>query len=223
MLNEPASFDVRMLFIGNSYTSRNGLPTLVAAIAAASGEPRRIRVKSIVAGGASLRRHWNAGTAQKVLEAEPWDYVVLQEQSTLPIKNRSRYHENVRLFDAEIGSHGAKTVLYLTWPRQNAPQSQETIVNAVEAIAQEIGAAVVPVGRAWQIAMRQAPGLELYVADGSHPSVAGSYLAACVFCVRLFGDPVSGWSVSDSLNLDRKIAALLHESAWRSCVSIACA
>src|SRR5207253_4614148 len=119
--------------------------------------------------------------------------------------------------------HGAKTVLYLTWPRQNAPQSQETIVNAVEAIAQEIGAAVVPVGRAWQIAMRQAPGLELYVADGSHPSVAGSYLAACVFCVRLFGDPVSGRSVSDSLNLHRKIAALLHENAWRSCLSIACA
>ena len=96
----------RILFIGNSYTSRNQLPGLLAKLAAADAHPRRVEVDAIVAGGASLRRHWNAGVAQNALAKSPWDYVVLQEQSTLPLKNPARYHENIRLFDAEIARHG---------------------------------------------------------------------------------------------------------------------
>ncbi len=39
---------------------------------------------------------------------------MLQEQSTLPVKNAGRMHENVRLFDEAITAAGAKTVLYMT-------------------------------------------------------------------------------------------------------------
>src|SRR5262249_31161265 len=144
----------RILFIGNSYTSRNQLPQLLAALAAAADDPVTVEVDMIVAGGASLRGHWNAGAAQRAL-AEPWDYVVLQEQSTLPVKNAIRYHENVRLFAAEIAQGGAQTVLYLVWARQQAPQTQEQLTRAAETIAAEVGARVVPVGPVWQAALRQ--------------------------------------------------------------------
>ncbi len=49
---------VRMLFIGNSFTTKNDLPTLLSAIAKA-GKGITIESKIISAGGASLRRHWN--------------------------------------------------------------------------------------------------------------------------------------------------------------------
>ena len=38
-----------------------------------------------------------------------YDYVVLQEQSTLPIKNATRMHENVELFDQLVKKGGSKT------------------------------------------------------------------------------------------------------------------
>jgi hypothetical protein len=44
----------------------------------------------ISAGGASLRKHLNAGEALKAIQAGQYDCVVLQEQSTLPIKNAKR-------------------------------------------------------------------------------------------------------------------------------------
>lgn len=204
----------RILFIGNSYTSRNQLPRLLVDLAAAAEHAARVETDVIVAGGASLRRHWNAGTAQKALAASAWDYVVLQEQSTLPLKNPIRYHENVRLFAAEIAKHGARTVLYLTWSRQQAPQMQAAITRAVEDIAAEVGARVVPVGPVWHAATREHPDLILYADDGSHPTPAGSYLAACVFLVSLFDQPPLGWSVSDGLKIDRTVAASLHASAW---------
>jgi hypothetical protein len=210
----------RILFIGNSYTSRNQLPRLVADIAAGAEHPSDVQFDAIVAGGASLRRHWNAGVAQKALAATPWHFVVLQEQSTLPLKNAKRYHENVRLFDAEITKRGAKTVLYLTWSRQQSPTSQTDITRAVEEIGAEINARVVPVGPAWHAAMREIAGLNLYVDDGSHPTAAGSYLAACVFFVRLFDESPRDESVFRSLQLDPAVAAGLQKIAWKLRASV---
>ena len=210
MPTNPESPDSRVLFIGNSYTSRNQLPRLLADLAATAEHPRRVEVDAIVAGGASLKRHWNAGFAQQALASLSWNYVVLQEQSTLPLKNPARYHDNVRLFAPEIARRGAKTVLYLTWARQQVPDTQVRITRAVEEIAAEFDALVVPVGPAWQAAMAEDSDLALYTDDGSHPTALGSYLAACVFHVCLFGEAPTGFSVSDGLRLERSVAARLQ-------------
>src|SRR5437588_10006169 len=139
---------LKVLFIGNSFTARNDLPGLITRMAATRG--KKIEHRLISAGGASLRRHWNAGEALKAIEEGKYDYVVLQEQSTLPIKNAKRMHESVRLFDQAIKAAGAKTVLYMTWSRQHAPESQKPIIDAYTGIGRELDATVVPVGVAWQ-------------------------------------------------------------------------
>jgi hypothetical protein len=210
MATTPDTTPSRILFIGNSYTSRNQLPRLLADLAAAAAHPRRVEFELIFAGGASLKRHWNAGIARERLAKQSWNYVVLQEQSTLPVKNPARYHENVRLFAPEIAGSGAKMALYLTWSRQQAPDTQDRITGAVEEIAAEVDALVVPVGPAWQTVMARHSDVLLYTDDGSHPTAAGSYLAACVFLTSLFGEAARGFSVSDALRLDRVVAATLH-------------
>jgi hypothetical protein len=87
---------LNVLFIGNSFTARNDVPGLIAKQAAAKGKELRHRL--ISAGGASLRAHWNAGEALKAIQTGGYDDVVLQEQSTLPVKNARRMHESVGLF-----------------------------------------------------------------------------------------------------------------------------
>jgi hypothetical protein len=178
----------RVLFIGNSFTARNNLPALIATIAEQSGH--QIDHQLISAGGASLRRHWNAGEARGAIQAGQLDVVVLQEQSTLPIKNRPRMHENVRLFDPIIRESGARTALYMTWAREHAPQTQQTLTEAYTSIAEEVGAILVPVGVAWKRCLREQECPPLFDTDGSHPSMAGSYLAACVFAAALCGGDV---------------------------------
>jgi hypothetical protein len=205
---------VRILFIGNSFTLRNQLPRLLRQLAAAVARPIDIEYQMVMAGGASLRRHWNAGLAQKVMAESAFDFVVLQEQSTLPLKNAARYHENVRLFVPLIAQHGARAVLYLTWSRRDVPDRQDELTRAVRQIAAETHALVVPVGVVWQAALAEHPALALYDADGSHPTATGSYLAACVFLVSLFGQRPTGFSVSDALKIDRPSAQTLHALAW---------
>ena len=99
---------LRALFIGNSFTARNDLPALVAGLATAAGVTMEHRL--ISAGGASLRMHWNKGEALKAIREGGYDYAVLQEQSTLPIKNPVRCTRTA-LFDAAIRAAGSKTAL----------------------------------------------------------------------------------------------------------------
>jgi hypothetical protein len=96
-------------------------------------------------------------------------------------------HENVRLFDKCIQAAGSRTALYMTWARQHEPQNQRKIARAYTEIADELGATLLPVGLAWQACLRRDGAPVLYDRDGSHPTLAGSHLAACVIFLVLYG------------------------------------
>jgi hypothetical protein len=201
-----------MLFIGNSFTQRNNLPGLLADFAAA--RQLRLEHELISAGGASLRTHWNAGKAARTIEKGRFDYVVLQEQSTLPVKNAARMAENVRLFDEVIRQARSRTVLYMTWARQHAPETQRAITNAYQTLGEELGAIVVPVGVVWEKLLSQSDDPVLYDRDQSHPTLAGSYLAACTFLACLFRASPVGVKPGPP-GLDAQDAATLQRAAWQ--------
>jgi hypothetical protein len=206
---------MRILFIGNSFTSRNNLPALIAALAAERGIT--IDHKLISAGGASLRQHLNAGEALTELATGNYDTVVLQEQSTLPLKNPTRMHENIRDFHTAISAVGARTALYMTWSRKNQPQ--DAFTTAYATIATELGATLVPAGLIWQDFQAAHPTPSLHAPDNSHPALPGTYLTACTFLITLLHEdptdidlPVKG--------LPPETAALLRRSAWEICESL---
>jgi hypothetical protein len=201
----PTSLNI--LFIGNSFTERNNVPALIANLASGCG--KQFNHQLISAGGASLRMHWNKGEAQQIIQQNKFDYVVLQEQSTLPFKNAKRMRENIRLFDEVIKNSGAKTALYLTWARQNTPEIQGAITEAYTTIGEEIGATIIPVGIAWENFLREHKTPILHDKDLSHPTLAGSYLAACVFYSVLFGENPVGEEVKGIAEI-----SLLQKTAW---------
>jgi hypothetical protein len=212
MAKTKRSRSINLLFLGNSFTQRNNLPLLLAELAAA----RSLTVKHelISVGGASLRTHWNAGRAAKEIATGGYDYVVLQEQSTLPVKNANRMAENVRLLDEAIKRAGSKTVLYMTWARQHAPETQQAIADAYNTIGEELGAIVVPVGLAWQKFLAKHDKPVLYDRDQSHPTLAGSYLAACVFLAALLKANPLGIE-SGPAGLDGEDRMALQRAAWQ--------
>jgi hypothetical protein len=183
---------LRVLFIGNSFTFVNDLPRLTERLAASANESKLLEARAITVGGASLKSHWDDGEALAAIKRGKWDYVVLQEQSALPINNPNMMRTYARLFDAEIRKAGAKTVFYLTWAREDHPETQAAITQAYTSIAGELGALLAPVGIAWQRALREKGGLRLHHEDKLHASPAGTYLAACVFYAVLYGKSPEG-------------------------------
>lgn len=185
---------IRVLFIGNSYTYVNDLPWLTQHLAESAKETRMLETEMVLVGGATLKSHWKRGKALRLLRAKRWDYVVLQEQSTLPITNPKEMYKYASLFDAEIKRVNSQTVFYLTWAKQNQPETQQVLTDSYMTIAKELKAKVAPVGIAWQKVQEANPKLNLYSLDQSHPSPIGSYVAACVFYTTILQNSPVGLS-----------------------------
>lgn len=190
-----ASGCTRVLFIGNSYTFVNDLPATFADLAHSGGH--RVESGMLAEGGATLGDHVASAATAAKLQSAKWDVVVLQEQSQIPsvdlLRQSQMYPAARRLVDT-IYRQGARPMFFLTWahrdgwPENGLPDyasMQSAIDDGYLAIASEEQATVAPVGVAWSSLMSQAHP-SLWQDDGSHPTIAGTYLAACVFYATVF-------------------------------------
>ena len=204
---------VRVLFIGNSYTLYNGtLPKVLNDMAAEAGVA--LEARGSLRSGKSLAWHYNEGKARAAIARGGWDYVVLQDHSRQTIDHPDQFEQYVKRFDQEIRKIGARTVLFMTWARQHQPDKQTIITRAYEQSAATAGALIAPVGLAWQRVLRVRPDLPLYFDDQSHPTPAGTYLAACVFYRMLLNQPPPERVPAIRNHRTGKTEPLPAETAW---------
>lgn len=213
---------MKILFIGNSYTYYNQMPeTLFAPIVQAAGH--EAEVISITEGGRYL--DWPGATAERIdaaLAENAYDYVVIQEQSTCPAEDPERFWEAARALTEKIYMNGAKPVFYCTWGRRDTSPTleekgwtHESMTALLEAsytkIAEETGALIARVGAAFTDVYRNHPEIELYDPDSTHPSAAGSFLAALVIYAAVYDeDPMQA---AFSKGFSKEEAAVLKEAA----------
>lgn len=190
----------KALFIGNSYTAYNNLPKLVSDVALSAGDT--LIYDSNTPGGYQLKDHRVDPTSQNKIANSGWDYVVLQGQSRESITRTSDFNNGAFALNSTIKqTNPCATVLtYMTWGRKNGDPNNcnqfpvmctyegmdTTIRNHYLNISSNINSEVSPVSIVWSYLRKNNPGIELYTSDESHPSVAGSYAAACCFYASIF-------------------------------------
>lgn len=212
---------VRVLFIGNSYTSVNELPRTFAALASAGGHP--VETGMLTDGGWRLADHAAAPRTGEALRAKPWEYVVLQEQSVIPSIASLRatvMYPAARRLAGQIRAVGATPIFFATWAhRQGWPEQgmrgfrpmQDQLTQGYTRLARELDTPLAPVGEAWRLALAEHPELSLWQDDGSHPSEQGTYLAGCVMYAAIFRQSPEGLSYTAQLPAD--IARALQDVA----------
>ena len=197
-----------ILFIGNSMTYYHDMPTAIfEKMAASAGFD--VTVRSVTAGGRFLWEHLSlddepARAAKAALAADKagvYDFVVLQEGMPDLYTRTESFYGAVRTLAGRIRDLGAKPALYarmgnkrgnpeLDDPACTYEHVYRTIVEAHETISQELD---IPVAWAVRAAYEMNEGplpFDLYDPDRSHPSYAGSYVAAlCVFTALFGADP----------------------------------
>jgi hypothetical protein len=176
---------LRVLFVGNSLTYYNHLPSIIEALADASGQ-KRFQFRMIAFPNFSLEDHWQQGEALRSIRQGGWDAVVLQQGPSASSEGREVLLEYARRFSEEIHRVGAKPALYMVWPATARSQDFDGVAESYRRAATISKGLLFPVGEAWRAALRRDPKLELYSPDGLHPTAAGSYLAALVIYQQLY-------------------------------------
>lgn len=188
-----------VLFLGNSYTYVNNLPQMIADVALSTSDT--IVFDSNTPGGYTLQLHSTNTTSISKINAGGWDYIVLQEQSQLPSFPISQVETDVfpyaHYLDSVINFYNpcVETAFYMTWGRKNGDASNcsfwppvctydgmDSLLNLRYRMMADSNSAILsPVGAVWNYIRKNNPNIELYSADESHPSQAGTYAAACCF------------------------------------------
>lgn len=217
----------KVLFIGNSYTFYNTLPALVNDIAQSHGDT--VIHSSSTFGGAQLVQHATRATTLNLIRQGGWDFVVIQEQSQKPSFPDAQVATDVYPYAAQLNDSilyynpCAETVFFMTWGRKNGDQQNcaslpalctfdgmnARLRRAYLQMSLDNEAIAAPVGAVWKSMRDTFSWVELYAGDGSHPSYAGSYLAASTFYATLFRKPLTGTTYSG--NLADSTAAQIHQ------------
>ena len=181
---------LNILFVGNSYTYYNEMPTQ-SFVREAESAGYRVTVTAVTKGGAYLSQFADPAHEQGVIlrqriEGQHYDFAVLQDQSLDPIVDEDRFFAGVRGVQSLIDAD--RFVLYATWGRNEGceklaelgltrAEMTEGLSQAYRRAAELYGMQVAEVGRAFlEYPERDA----LYAEDRSHPSALGSAIAARV-------------------------------------------
>ncbi len=207
----------KVMFLGNSYTAYNNLPAIVSSVASANGDS--ITYQAITPGGQYLQAHAADPQVQAAFQQGDWDFIVVQEQSQVPV---IPYFRETLMYPGADSLKalrdqycpGAAMFYYMTWGRQNGGQQcnggccshtftgfydyQDTLTWAYYQTAVQTACGIAPVGEIWREVMLQhqppLPPLNLFSTDGSHPSLDGSYIAGLTIYSTLFNKLVSNIS-----------------------------
>jgi hypothetical protein len=217
---------MKVLFVGNSFTYFNDMPQMVSQLAKSNHEKPFLAFQE-TPGGFTFKQHVSKGNVAGLLQSTKWDYVVLQEQSQfLSFEQGQRFqdvHVPARQLNTLIYNNGAKPIVFMTWGYREGDLMNKTsdsyldMQNRLDTgsadLAKDLSAAIAPVGIAWQQSMAQKPTLNLWDADGKHPNVKGSYLAACVFYGLFYakspvGNPFKGTLDAVEADFLQSIAAI---------------
>ena len=194
----------KVLFVGNSLTYYNDMPTLFEGIANSKGY--RVEVDSYTIGGTGLAEMRSSSELIGIIRSQSWDKVVLQpgtgESSGGSISTDStaavcrRIIEMVRAINPT-----AKVCIYEisngVTPGEGAGDydyylyTQQRILDTVTQIARLAEVPLAPAGECFREHYSTHRDLLLHSTfNDIHPNLAGSYLVACAIYETLYETPV---------------------------------
>jgi hypothetical protein len=197
-----------VLFIGNSYTHMNNLYKIYQNLANSKG--KNVTADTLAVSGSSLQGHTLRANTYKKMKAKNWDYVFIQGYSRELSRDSATIEQQTvpyakQLIDSiKTYNPCARIYYYMTWgyadgfkdsiPDDTYLAMQERIQRGYLQLSESTGGyPIAPVGMVWKNVREAYPELNLYAPDNAHPSIFGSYVAACTFYTAIYKEsPVEG-------------------------------
>jgi len=223
------------IFIGNSFFYyNNGMPGHVALLEKAADPDHKqdYRTTMVTIGGSGFDWHDvesyfrpNAIGAYSFDDKNNvvfnkldrlFDVAIMMDCSQCPIhpKLKPVFTEFAKKDSDIVRAHGARPVFFMSWAYADKPEMTAQVAEAYTVAGNQNNALVIPAGLAFARAIGKQPELNLYAADKRHPSLAGTYLAACTVFAALTGrSPVGN---SYLAGIDEPTARFLQTVAWET-------
>src|SRR6185437_13372808 len=223
-----------VLWVGNSFFYyNNGINSYMSGLAQAAGDGLAARHTMFTVSGGGidwqdidtyLRPGSHVGGYSFIpgnqvrfnKDGRQYDTVVIMDCSQCPIHPQLKgiFHEYAKKSAETARKYGVRPVLFMSWAYKDKPEMTAQLSDAYTSEANADDFLVIPAGHAFARARAKRPDLELYQKDLRHPTVAGTYLAACTSYAALTGRSPVGNGFDGGLGPD--LARFLQETAWEA-------
>lgn len=216
----------RVLFIGDSTTSRNDIPGKFQRLAELGGH--EVIVDSSTKDYTSLAVHTRLPQTTRKFENKQWDIVILQENEAVLLnpEDRQKYSiPTIETYVDQVEKMGGVILLYSSIGFQDGlvdfeefaylddyESTQDAVDKAYLEIGNEFDLPIAPVGAVWRQVYDTQPAFDLWQLDGLHVSPEGAYLAACVFYAAIFNQSPLDLPISDEFEIDPAAIELIHQT-----------
>lgn len=184
--NSIAQKQTSILFIGNSLTYTNDLPQLVKEIAKEKGHD--VTTEVVAKPNYALMDHWADGEIQKLMRINKYDYVVIQQGPSSQAYGRQILIDYAQKLSELCEKYDCQLAIFMVWPSRTYYQTFDSVIESHKLAAEATGALLCPVGEKWKIYFDGTQQFDYYGADGFHPSMEGSKVAAKIIVETLFSD-----------------------------------
>jgi hypothetical protein len=200
---EPAE---SVLWVGNSFFYyNNSMHGHVGQLIKAADPQSRARAVSVTISGSGIDWHdmesylrpdgigkYSFVAGNKIVFNKPgrqFDTVIIMDCSQCPIhpQLKSVFRDYVKKDNDIIRKAGARPVLFMSWAYKDKPEMTAQLAEQYTVAGNDIDALVIPAGLAFAKAIGKRPDLEFYQPDNRHPSLIGTYLAACTTYAAVYG------------------------------------
>jgi hypothetical protein len=192
------------------------IPESLQAMLETGTHDLRIEPHRSLHGGKWLEYHYNQTDAVDLIETGGFDYVVLQEGTTTPLKRPDEFYEYAEKFDRIIRESGAKPLLYAAPLHiQNTDAEYRELMRLVAEAGQRIHAPVIPVCETLRLCRAERPDIVWHNADTVHTGMYGGYAVACTFYAALTGGaPFPPPAIlAQQVAIDPETAAFIQQKA----------
>jgi hypothetical protein len=201
----------RLLFLGNSHTSRNDVPGTVELLLRGV-EPDTQVVAVLGPGSMHLEERGVDAETIAAITGRSWDFVVLQAQNYSTSGCCSYPTTGAEALVHLARQQRAVPVLYAEWARRGIEET-DRIIEAYQQITEQAPPCLPPVPEAFDIALRRFPTLVLHDRDGNHSSPAGAFLASAVLASAISGRPAATMPALPSIDVRPYVQAQLRAVA----------
>ena len=191
--------EYNVLFIGNSFTYFNDMPTIVNKIASDAGVSIKMNTMMYATGAHTLLEDcdYNDSLGRKIqddLKVNQYTDIILQDKSNYPYNHYNEFCDGIEGMKniIEKSQQNARISLYETWGYNSEsltkpiPEMEALIRNNTKLAARKFGGLnICYVGEAFTYIYENYSSYNLFGSDNKHPNYLGSYLAALVFVSSL--------------------------------------
>lgn len=116
-----------------------------------------------------------------------------------------------------VTANEGQPVFFMTWARKNDPLMLEGLHLGYSRMGFTHSSPVAPCGVAFDLMRQHHPEIDPYSSDGAHPSVHGTYIAACVIALSIYEVDLSSGTVWQPAGVSLDEGVIIRSVAVSAC------